>query len=75
MSAPKTLIEDGGAAFPFEHSSERFLYTQQHSKGMTLRDWFAGQAVAMFEIEYAPEVVAERCYAIADAMLKQRSCE
>lgn len=47
--------------------------------GMTLRDYFAGQALAGFATEYSfltPELrnaMATRCYQVADAMLIQRS--
>ena len=49
--------------------------------GMTLRDWFAGQALAAqsampFRFRAPPKDcalgVAERCYALADAMLAER---
>lgn len=47
--------------------------------GMTLRDWFAGQALAsMLQLRGTPEGERERCdltedaYRIADAMLEQR---
>ena len=50
-------------------------------KDMSLRDWFAGQALAgilagshkiergMFEVEYATEA----CYTYADALMKARN--
>ena len=71
-------INDGGPAFPyaFEHNDgERGGF----APGMSLRDWFAGQALAgmlanaeRFEKwgwnEYAPEA-----YVYADEMLKARS--
>lgn len=47
--------------------------------GMTLRDYFAGQALheysgyAQFTIPETFNVVAERCYQMADAMIAQRS--
>ena len=34
------LIDDGGSAFPFGKKN----FTDDWSRGMTLRDWFAGQA-------------------------------
>ena len=45
--------------------------------GMTLRDYFAGQWLTTFEIvgekgPMTPEVVADRCYILADAMLAAR---
>lgn len=45
--------------------------------GMSLRDWFAGQALAMTAPAYvnlpeSAEILARRCYAVADAMLAER---
>jgi hypothetical protein len=73
---------DGGPAFPmaFEPHSE----TQQHDHGMTLRDYFAGQALAAIPLrddgKRAPHEdrkqeamwVATAAYRYADAMLKAR---
>lgn len=46
-------------------------------QGMTLRDWFAGQALAAFlssdaDEEWNPENASIVAYEYADAMLKQR---
>ena len=77
-------IHDGGSALPTAdsyHPSGQIAYGR---KGMTLRDWFAGQALAgMAASSYWAEnvqanrqdymkPVAESAYAIADAMLKAR---
>jgi len=45
--------------------------------GMTLRDWFAGQALAglMTYYHYATPDLAMRAYDVADLMLKERNCE
>ena len=43
--------------------------------GMTLRDWFAGQALAGFFTrgnQMPDETIARQCYGIADAMLIAR---
>lgn len=40
--------------------------------GMTLRDWFAGQALAMSQPD-SPEHLADWVYRVADAMLAERS--
>jgi hypothetical protein len=65
-------INDGGPAFPHAHED----YPFQH--GMSLRDWFAGQALAgilanpaLTDVEEAEwcAVYATEC---ADAMLKAR---
>ena len=42
------------------------------TSGMTLRDYFAGQAVLMFDADVFVDEVARRCYLLADAMLDQR---
>jgi hypothetical protein len=77
-----TSKEDGGPAFPSEGEGHgNPLY---HSPGMSLRDWFAGQAL----VEYAGLVtltteppgavaaqqlqIARLSYQQADAMLKAR---
>ncbi len=70
--------DDGGPAFPLP---EVVISTKgiAHAKpGMSLRDWFAGQALAgYFAYEHArhrfdgPDVT-EYVYRIADAMLAER---
>ena len=69
---------DGGAAFPMphHHDSTKGCYHQFHA-GMTLRDWFAGQALAGMmahkdSSKWTRNEVAGDCYAYADAMLKAR---
>jgi hypothetical protein len=61
MSAP---INDGGPAFPPGDGSEN---------GMTLRDYFAGQALAAmpagYMVEQPDHVIARFAYSLADAML------
>lgn len=63
---------DGGLAFPYPEAG--FV----ESTGMTLRDWFVGQALngwlasfGQYETAGA-EQVAEFAYATADAMLAER---
>lgn len=58
-------IDDGGPAFPGPTC---------FTTGMTLRDYFAGQALAgiMSRFDYFPNVASDAAYSIADAMLKQR---
>ena len=41
-----TKINDGGSAFPFAATDQSNVHMQQ--PGMSLRDWFAGQALASF---------------------------
>lgn len=63
---------DGGPAFP---------WGGEVRGGMTLRDWFVGQALAGFlaskahSTSFHPSEDAEYVYAIADAMLKARGGE
>jgi hypothetical protein len=79
-----TQIDDGGLAFPIpshvDKLKSRIYETQQ---GMTLRDWFAGQALGditshSMRDEWArsgPEwrdAVALECYKFADAMIEAR---
>lgn len=40
--------------------------------GMTLRDWFAGQALVQCSDWDAPDEAARHAYRVADAMLKAR---
>lgn len=66
-------IQDGGPAFPVEWPMGHTL-----NPGMSIRDWFAGQALASMTI--APDyskgpcnhAMAVRAYNIADEMLKAR---
>lgn len=49
---------------------------KEHMQGMTLRDWFAGQALIMTEkvgLQYSKEELAMNCYQYADAMLAERA--
>ena len=67
---------NGGPAFPqhgWSHDPETIARMQQNG-GMSLRDYFAGQAmVALGGGDYRSlHTLASDCYAIADAMLKVR---
>jgi hypothetical protein len=44
-----SAVKDGGAAFPGPSFTQSGL-TNGHAMGMTLRDWFAGQAPVDFDI-------------------------
>jgi len=70
--------DNGGPAFPRPNSSYASSQT-----GMSLRDWFAGQALAGWLASYAADashpvvagseyVVAGQAYKMADAMLAAR---
>jgi len=83
---------NGGQAFPmpFVKDEDRDGYTEWVSAtdvgfgGMTLRDWFAGQALArlvgLYDVEEIvdpdlPRLFAEASYRVADAMLAAREKE
>jgi hypothetical protein len=84
-----TTKDDGGQAFPSTKSSlmrdhmrepHRFTHDYQTVGGMTLRDWFAGQALALLggrswgHVEGDKvETWASAAYTLADAMLTERS--
>ncbi len=68
-------INDGGPVYPFPSTVTPEGYVQPGWYGMTLRDWFAGQALVSMGVEYTDEChasVAECAYRYADAMLKAR---
>lgn len=68
-------IKDGGPAFPRAPLGEDCAHPYGQQDGMSLRDWFAGQALAglLSEGEYVDErPVAFRAYVYADAMLAAR---
>jgi len=67
--------DTGGPAFPertFELDGQHnYVYSDEN--GMTLRDYFAGRALAGLYTEDMTEAdIGKGCYAIADAMLKAR---
>ncbi len=71
---------DGGAAFPVSAQMPDGYggFQPETYYGMTLRDWFAGQALAGmadhhdWHGEDGAEVRAQDAYIVADAMLKAR---
>jgi hypothetical protein len=80
--------KDGGSVFPDTSSVDAAGWQQREGVGMTLRDWFAGQALTLFaeravlnkfyeEAKAAgvqgENIIASRAYEIADAMLKERA--
>lgn len=69
--------ETGGHAFPPGIASSATGYTKDGQSGMTLRDWFAGQALAGMladegEAGFRAHTAAVRSYEMADAMLAER---
>lgn len=77
MTFSEKLIADGGPAFPVSVPG----WGDNGAHGMTLRDYFAGQALIGFQSfvrggwsgpmpsDMATHI-ADNCYAIADAMVK-----
>ena len=65
---------DGGSAFPRSDSPSDALDLGKQ-RGMSMRDWFAGQAlsavVAQYHSTYDPDGLATFAYAIADAVVKK----
>jgi hypothetical protein len=65
MSSTKAT---GGPAYPTERRGDLSI-----SPGMTLRDWFAGQALAgAINTALPPRVLAYKAYDLADAMIAAR---
>ena len=73
-------INDGGPAFPADGEAPGVQSYNRRptppTTGMSLRDWFAGQALASLPHRLAdgayPEALAEQAYGIADAMLAKK---
>jgi hypothetical protein len=68
------MAEDGGPAFPVKTPAEMLS-----SPGMSLRDYFAAQALVKLltlesfaQGESSIRIDAARCYRFADAMLAER---
>jgi hypothetical protein len=69
----KTPSNDGGVAFPVPDSYHANGMVQYGANGMTLRDYFAGQALTgAVQFGESPRQLADRCYQMADAMLAAR---
>jgi hypothetical protein len=78
-------MKDGGSAFPVMDTYVSPQTGEQRldcmSYGMSLRDWFAGQALAGYSVIFPeggsviPREAARWCYAIADAMIAHRETE
>lgn len=73
-----SATNDGGSAFPRPMGERANTNQYNHAQtGMTLRDWFAGQAlVALPHIgcgcDLGNDELAAASYQIADAMLAER---
>jgi hypothetical protein len=64
--AAQEVKATGGPAFPIR-ATENIVYT-----GMTLRDYFAANALQVTCEDYMPTEAAKLAYDYADAMLKER---
>lgn len=68
----------GGLAFPRPGVKDGYGNISGGTEGMTLRDYFAAQALREviasdgYEIAEGRSLLAANCYAIADAMLAER---
>ena len=72
-----TQDKPGGAAFPRDSYTDKEAGLIVQQNGMSLRDWFAGQALAGFganpeTYSWDYSVMARAAYAQADAMLAAR---
>ena len=62
-------MKDGGSAFPVGQP-----YAAPADRGMTLRDWFAGQALTgLIDRSIGADWLAVTAYEIADEMMKARN--
>lgn len=70
----KAVINDGGPAFPRPVSFSKEGGTHRGTLGMSLRDYFAGQALNTIttQDDFNTADMAQRAYYIADAMLAAR---
>lgn len=67
------MSADGGPAFPTDQEAMSYGF-----EGMSLRDWFAGQALAGFATtsgHFDPKKFAQTAYLLADAMLAAREAK
>jgi hypothetical protein len=74
------INDDGDPAFPSEQGrTSDGLWNQTYNSGMTLRDWFAGQALmGLATLMAHPKAPGEEgqaivAYKLADAMLRERN--
>jgi hypothetical protein len=77
------MKDDGGPEFPVLDYNPNHEQMECFNFGMTLRDWFAGQALYIMpspsdtetpeDVGEAAPLIAKIAYAIADAMINERS--
>jgi hypothetical protein len=77
-----TTPKDGGPAFPhlglYQGADGNLHPTPTQYEGLSLRDWFAGQAIRARwgdGTAMTPEQAAEMAYQLADAMLTARETD
>jgi hypothetical protein len=58
--------EDGGAAFPYDNPDDG-------ERGMSLRDYFAGQVIGLYLTQDSPKIAARLAYKLADDMIEARN--
>ena len=70
-------MNDGGPAFPSEQGEDQHgKWNQTYDPGMSLRDWFAGQALPGLiglDSDADDKGIAHDAYLYADAMLAERA--
>ena len=67
--------DNGGPAFPVVPTSVRSGEWGYAYPGMTLRDWFAGMALAGMLANSDTHITAATAYDFADAMIAERNKE
>jgi hypothetical protein len=67
-------VPENPQAFPnsWEETNQHGVTFPYVERGMTLRDYFAGQALAQVKNTDSPQELAFWCYEVADAMLTAR---
>ena len=65
--------DDGGPAFPGNREQNESGVWFNGWPGMSLRDWFAGQALAGLLANENDGAIVKQAYLFADAMLAARS--
>ena len=72
-----TIIKDGDSAFPRPVSWSEEGGTHRGTLGMTIRDYFAAQALAgvPWSYEISLKDQAKQCFQIADAMIAEREAK
>jgi hypothetical protein len=66
-------MTDDNKSFAFPCTGEGYGSSHYTQKGMTLRDYFAGQAMAVVRNSNSPAEHAFFSYELADAMLSARA--